>query len=252
MRVGIVGGGRMGLWLKREIAKLYQTVVYDLDRSRSDVETLDGLVASSDVIIVAVGFREAGDVIRSLSGRDLCGKLVLDIATFKKYVLPAYASLPDCVSAATAHPMFGPGADTIGGRKVVVMEVPGRRGVDLARAFFESLGASVVEGSVEEHERLVKYTIGLSYAVGLALARIYAEHWPSIEKYGGTSFRYLSTYAFSLLGDSSAPLYAAEAGEVIDEFIRALREGDVPVAPPSVDPGEAYRRFYEALSRLGY
>jgi hypothetical protein len=64
MRVGIVGGGRMGLWLKREIAKLYQTAVYDLDRSRSDVETLDGLVASSDVIIVAVGFREAGDVIR--------------------------------------------------------------------------------------------------------------------------------------------------------------------------------------------
>jgi hypothetical protein len=39
---------------------LYQTAVYDLDRSRSDVETLDGLVASSDVIIVAVGLQRGG------------------------------------------------------------------------------------------------------------------------------------------------------------------------------------------------
>ncbi|AEA13253.1 Prephenate dehydrogenase [Thermoproteus uzoniensis 768-20] len=249
--VGIVGGGRMGLWLKREISRLYRAAVYDIDRAKSDVGTLDELVELSDVIIVAVGFKEAGDVVKSLSGLDVCGRLVLDIATFKKYVLPAYASLPDCALAATAHPMFGPGADTIRGRKVVVMEVPGKSGADRARAFFESLGASVVEGSVEEHERFVKYTIGLSYAVGLALARIYAERWPLVEKYGGTSFRYLSVYAFSLLGDAAAPLYAEEAGEAVDEFIKALKEKGKPPAPP-VDPDEAYRLFYEALSRLGY
>ncbi len=250
MKVGIVGGGRMGLWLKREAARIHEAAVYDVDPSRSDLGSLEELVGSSDVVIIAVGFREAGDVIKSLAGLDICGKLVMDIATFKKYVLPAYSSLPECALAATVHPMFGPGAPSISGRKVVVMEVPGRRGADEAVAFFEGLGASVVRGSVEEHERFVKYTIGLSYAVGLALARVYAKHWPLLEKYGGTSFRYLSIYAASLLGDRSAPLYAEEAGEALEEFLDALREKNLP--RPPIDPEEAYRLFYAALSSLGY
>lgn len=250
MRVGIIGGGRMGLWLKREVGKLHEASVYDKDPSRSDVKSLGDLVGSSDVLIIAVGFKEAGAVVESLSRLDVCGKLIMDIATFKRYVLPAYSALPACALVATVHPMFGPGADTIRGKKVVVMEVPGRRGVENAWAFFEGLGAVVVRGSVEEHERFVRYTIGLSYAVGLALARIYARHWPLLEKYGGTSLRYLSTYAFSLLGDRSAPLYAEEAGEALEEFLRALEEKDVP--QPPLDPEEAYRLFYKALSALGY
>lgn len=250
MKVGIVGGGRMGLWLKKEAARLHEVAVFDVDRSKSDLSSLEELVGWSDVVIIAVGFKEAGAVLKSLAGLDVCGKLVMDIATFKKYVISAYSSLPECVLAATVHPMFGPGAGSITGRKVVVMEVPGRRGVDEAAAFFEGLGASVVRGSVEEHERFVKYTIGLSYAVGLALARVYAKYWPLLEKYGGTSFRYLSVYATSLLGDRSAPLYADEAGEALEEFLKALREKDLP--QPPVDPEEAYRLFYTALSTLGY
>lgn len=247
MMVGIIGGGRMGRWLKREISKRHETAIYDVDPSRSEMP-LERLVEASDVLIVAVGFRDAGRVLEGLSRFGLCGKLVMDIATFKRYVLGAYASIPDCALAATVHPMFGPGAKSMEGGRVVVMEVPGRRGADRAEEFFRGLGAVVIRGDVEEHERFVKYTIGLSYAVGLALARVYSRYWPLLEKYGGTSFRYLSTYAASLLGDPSAVAYAEEAGEALDEFIKALAEKGMPTLP--LDPEEAYRLFYEALSRL--
>lgn len=249
MRVGIIGAGKMGLWLKREISALHEVYLHDVDERKSE-KPLGELVSDSDVIIVAVGFRDVSKVLQGLSAMPLCGKLVMDIASFKKYVLDGYRALPDCALAATVHPMFGPGAESIKGKKVVVMEVPGRQGVEMAEDFFRGLGARVVRGSLDDHEKYVRYTIALSYAVGLALARIYSKYGDALEKYGGTSFRYLSIYVESLLGDPSAELYAEEARDVLDEFIEALKAKGMP--RPTMDPAEAYELFYRALSTLGY
>ncbi|MFB6490663.1 MAG: NAD(P)-binding domain-containing protein [Thermoproteus sp. AZ2] len=251
MRVGIIGGGRMGRWLRSEISRVHEAAVFDVDPSRSEASSLGELVGRSDVLIVAVGFRDAGRVLEDLAKYDLCGKLVMDIATFKKYVIGSYRALPDCALAASVHPMFGPGARSIKGRRVVVMEVPGRRGFREAAEFFKGLGAEVVEGSVEEHDEYVKYTIALSYAVGLALARVYSKRgWDKLAKYGGTSFRYLSVFAASLLGDPSAPAYAEEAGEAVKELIDGLKESGAPAPPPGLE--NAYELFYAALEALGY
>lgn len=251
MRVGIIGGGRMGKWLRSEISRIYEAFVFDVDPLRSEVSSLDELIDRSDVLIIAVGFRDAGRAIEDLAKYDLCGKLVMDIATFKKYVISSYRALPNCALAASVHPMFGPGARSIKGRRVVVMEVPGRKGFEEAVEFFKSLGAEVVEGSVEEHDEYVKYTIALSYAVGLALARVYSKvGWDKLAKYGGTSFRYLSVYAASLLSDPSAPTYAEEAGEAVKELIDGLGESRIPSPPPGLE--NAYELFYAALEALGY
>ncbi|MBP1449186.1 MAG: prephenate dehydrogenase [Thermoproteus sp.] len=250
MRVGIVGGGRMGTWLGREVSLLHEVKVFDVDPAKSDVPSLASLASWSDVIVVAVGFKEAAAVVRDLSSLDLCGKLVIDIATFKRYVVEAYDSLPECALAATAHPLFGPGAATIKGRRVVVMGIPGRRGVKEAASFFAELGATVVEGSLDEHDEYVEYTIALSYAVGLALARVYSKRWDKLEKYGGTSFRYLSVFAASLLSDQTAPSYAEEAREALEEFIEELRKSHVPRPPSGYE--DAYQLFYRALEAIGY
>ena len=247
MRVGVVGGGAMGSWLKRELrAAGHEAYVFDVDKARSDVESLGGLVEWAEVVIVAVPFWEVAEVLRALAPLS-GGRLVMDIATFKEGVVEAYAEFPRGAKAATVHPLFGPGASSIRGQRVLVMEVPGREGAREAFEFWRGLGAAVEWGDLSKHDFYVGRTIALSYAVGLALARVYAEAGEEIIKYGGTSFRYLAAYAFSLLRDPNAVRYAERAP--LDEFVEALRRGDSP--RPLVDPDEAYRAFYKALDALG-
>ena len=245
MRVGVVGGGAMGSWLKRELrAAGHAAYVFDADRARSDVETLGGLVEWAEVVIVAVPFWETAKVLRGLAPW-AGGRLVMDIATFKEGLAEAYAEFPPDAKVASVHPLFGPGAPSIRGQRVLVMDV-GREGAREAYNFWRELGADVEWGDLSKHDYYVARTIALSYAVGLALARIYAEAGEEVIKYGGTSFKYLAAYAFSLLRDPNAVRYAERAP--LGEYLAALRGGSAPRA--LVDPDEAYKAFYKALEAL--
>ncbi len=246
MRVGVVGGGAMGSWLKRELrAAGHEALVFDVDRARSDVGSLGELAGWAEVVIVAVPFWEAARVLGELAPLS-GGRLVMDIATFKEGVVEAYGTFPRDARVAAVHPLFGPGAPSIRGQRVLVMEVPGREGAREAFEFWRGLGAEVEWGDLSRHDFYVARTIALSYAVGLALARVYAEAGEEIIKYGGTSFKYLAAYAFSLLRDPNAVRYAERAP--LGEFLAALRGGSAPRA--LVDPDEAYKAFYKALEAL--
>jgi len=247
VRVGVVGGGAMGQWLKREIGKEHDVLIYDVDKSKSDVGSLAALVEWSEVVLVAVPFWDTAKVLSDIAPM-ASGKLIMDIATFKEGLAEVYRQFPPDAEVATVHPLFGPGASSIKGQRVLIMEVPGRSGAQRAFDFWRSLGAEVEWGDLSKHDYYVSRTIALSYAVGLALARLYSEVGEEIIKYGGTSFKYLATYAFSLLRDKNARRYAERAP--LDEFIRALREGG-DFDKVLIDPNVAYERFYKALECIG-
>ncbi|HII46955.1 MULTISPECIES: prephenate dehydrogenase [Pyrobaculum] len=246
MRVGIVGGGAMGSWLKREMTSLHEVRIFDVDKSRSDVGSLEELALWAEALIVAVPFWETSGVLKALAPLSR-GRLVMDIATFKEGVVETYGLFPQDALVATVHPLFGPGASSIRGQRVLIMAVPGRRGAEEAFRFWSELGARAEWGELEKHDFYVSRTIALSYAVGLALARLYGELGDEVFKYGGTSFKYLATYAFSLLRDPNAAKYAEKAP--IDEFIGFLKREDAPKA--LIDPDAAYRAFYKALEAMG-
>ncbi|MEM4438249.1 MAG: prephenate dehydrogenase [Pyrobaculum sp.] len=244
-RVGVVGGGAMGQWLKKELSTTHEVFIYDTAREKTETSTLEELLKWAEVLIVAVPFWTTAEVLRQIAPFS-SGKLVMDISTFKEGLAQVYREFPESSKVATVHPMFGPGASTLRGQKVLIMEIPGREGVADALKFWSELGADVQLAELEKHDYYVSYTIALSYAVGLALARLYNELGEEVFKYGGTSFKYLSTYAFSLLGDPNAKRYVEKAP--VDKFIEALKREDLP--KPLVDPQEAYRKFYKALNHL--
>lgn len=167
----------------------------------------------------------------------------MDIATFKDGIIDIYKKYPSTTRVVSIHPMFGPGAESIKGQKILVMKIPEKDGVEEVASFWKELGANVYFADIEKHDYYVAYTIALSYAIGLALARIYQNLGKDIFLYGGTSFRYLLTYTSSLLIDPNAQHYADKAP--IDEFIKTLRQKDFPKS--IISPEEAYRNFYKAL-----
>ncbi|WP_258871757.1 hypothetical protein [Pyrobaculum aerophilum] len=108
MRVGIVGGGTMGSWLKREMTSLHEVRVFDVDKSRSDMGSLEELALWAEALIVAVPFWETGGVLKALAPHSR-GRLVMDIATFKEGVVEAYGLFPPDASSPLSTPSLAPG-----------------------------------------------------------------------------------------------------------------------------------------------
>jgi prephenate dehydrogenase len=50
MRVGVVGGGFMGVWLRRELSAHHQMLIYDVDPARCGTESLEELAKWAEVV----------------------------------------------------------------------------------------------------------------------------------------------------------------------------------------------------------
>ena len=238
MRLAIIGMGAMG----RRIAEWASAAGHEVRGFGRGQEHEASRWA--EAIIVAVPHWEAGNVISRIGEAGYSG-LLTDIATYKRFVVDAYKKLSDNILAATSHPMFGPGADKPG--KVIVMDV-GRQGLNEVAELWRGLGARVVIGDVEEHDRYVAYTVGLSYAIALAYARLLNKLGDKAILYGGTSMKYLALFAEQVLADKHAYRYVEPALSAVEEFVDELRKTDTP--NPITDPSKCYLEFYEALRHI--
>ncbi|RLE72165.1 MAG: prephenate dehydrogenase, partial [Thermoprotei archaeon] len=164
MKVGIIGAGRMGSMLARDALRAgYEVLVYDPNPSLGDLRDIEladlkTLARSADVIIISTPLQVVKEILLEI--KDLVRKrsLVLDIASIKRGLENVYKKYPDGVYVASAHPMFGYGAGTFKGYKVLVLPVKGKEeGATRAKAFFELLGSKVYIVDWEEHEEMVKY-----------------------------------------------------------------------------------------------
>ncbi len=238
----------MGKWFSEKLRDTYEITIHDVDPSKSEV-SLPELARWADAIMVATPITETRRILRELSRMVGPGKMVFDIATFKDDVWDAYYAFPPEVHVATAHPMFGPGAPTIVGRRVVVMEIPGRCCVGPVEALFKNVGAIVVRGDVREHDSYVALTIGLPHMIGAALRRLLKGFDPGkVEVYTGTSFKWLYLYAMAIGNDWRLYCDMPHVVELAKRFSAMLVSNE----DPGDAPEEYYRLFYKVLECLGY
>ena len=264
MKVGIIGAGRMGSMLARDALRAgYEVLVYDPNPSLGDLRDIEladlkTLAKSADVIIISTPLQVVKEILLEI--RDLVRKrsLVLDIASIKRGLEDVYKKYPDGVYVASAHPMFGYGAGTFKGYKVLVLPVKDREeGATKAKAFFELLGSKVYIVDWEEHEEMVKYTIGLPYFISVAFLLTISPQKEKAVLYGGTSYTYLSTYTQAMFVDD--PSFIQEliqySIEAISEFLEKAhaflsaedKEEILKKIQSFTDSEDAYRLFYKAL-----
>ena len=122
-----------------------------------------------DLIIVATPMKVAGEVLAELAGRRPRG-VVIDIGSLKS---PLRDGLERLVAAGckvtSIHPMFGPDTRLLSGRHVVFCDVGVPEATRAARALFASTMAEQIEMSVDDHDRLMAYVLGLSHALNLGV-----------------------------------------------------------------------------------
>ena len=87
--------------------------------------------------------------------------------------------------------MFGPDTQLLSGRHIVFVDLGVAEATASARALFESTMAEQIEMTLEEHDRLIAYVLGLSHALNLAFFTALAESGelvPRLKNMSSTTF----------------------------------------------------------------
>ena len=195
-RVLIIGGaGKMGAWFAHFLSS--QGFAIEIaDPSPAAVafprvaDWRDNAL-DHDLIVVATPMKVAGDVLTELAARRPRG-VVVDIGSLKS---PLRGGLERLVAAGckvtSIHPMFGPDTRLLSGRHVVFCDVGVPEATRAARALFASTMAEQIEMSVDDHDRLMAYVLGLSHALNLAFFTALAasgELVPRLQRMSSTTF----------------------------------------------------------------
>jgi prephenate dehydrogenase len=179
--LGIVGFGAFGRLMARHLRPWFSLLAYDpLYGGEHDsdfgVRFADiAAVAACPVVVLATPVANMAEAIAAIRPHLTPGALVLDVGSVK--VEPArllLAGLPEEVEIVCTHPLFGPqsGREGIGGLKIAVCPVRGRRAGRVAAFLRDALGLSVYFTTPEEHDREAAVVQGLTHLIAKLLVQM--------------------------------------------------------------------------------
>lgn len=194
-RVLIIGGaGKMGHWFAQFLSS--QGFAVEVADPAGDTpfarraDWRDGAL-DHDIIVVATPMKIAAEVLAELADRRPAG-LIVDIGSLKS---PLRAGLTKLVAAGckvtSIHPMFGPDTRLLSGRHVIFVDLGVPAATREARELFDSTMAERLTMSLDEHDRLMAYVLGLSHALNLVFFTALAESGelvPRLQKMSSTTF----------------------------------------------------------------
>jgi len=236
-RALVIGGlGRMGEWMARYLDMLgYGVDVADrVERETpfTRVDDWEALVHDYDLIVVAVPLRPSNDILLRLAElKPEC--LVFDIGSLKSPMREGLDAMRNngC-KVCSVHPMFGPNEIGLSGRHILFVDVGDRQATAEARALFAHTAADCVELSLEEHDEVMAWVLGLSHLVNIAFAGALArsgERVPLLKKISSSTFNAQLKVATQVVSENPHLYYEIQQGnvntaEVSEQFRRVLDE----------------------------
>ncbi|MFU8896634.1 MAG: prephenate dehydrogenase/arogenate dehydrogenase family protein [Gammaproteobacteria bacterium] len=168
----IGGAGRMGRWFTEFLATQGWAVGVS-----DPAGAVPGLpwhedwrepARTAELVIVAAPLAATAAILEELVALQPRG-LVIEIGSIKAPVAGPLANLRAAgVAVASIHPMFGPDVRLLAGRHVILVDIGAPQAQAAARALFEQTSAGLAEMSLEQHDRLVAWVLGLSHATNIA------------------------------------------------------------------------------------
>ena len=248
-RALVIGGlGRMGVWMSRYLDMVgYQVDIADRAAGETPFKQVDDWQVATDdydVIVVAAPLRPSNDILLQLAELKPAG-LVFDIGSLKS---PMRAGL-DALRASgckvcSVHPMFGPSELGLSGRHILFVDVGNKQANDEARALFAHTAADCVELSLEEHDEVMAWVLGLSHLVNIAFAGTLAqsgEAVPLLKQISSSTFNAQLNVATQVVTENPHLYYEIQQGnvnttevsqhfrKVLDELIKAVVENEESV-----------------------
>ncbi len=195
-RALIVGGaGKMGRWFADFMAS--QGFAVDVSDpsgappGTNDVGPLADADLSHDFIVIATPLGHTDAVLRELALRRPPG-IILDLGSLKSPLRGGLLALRSHGCRVTSiHPMFGPDTELLSGRHVIFVDLGNAEALQRARELFQSTMVEQVVMSLDDHDRLIAYVLGLSHALNIAFFTALAdsgEAAPRLAQLSSTTF----------------------------------------------------------------
>ena len=234
-RALVIGGaGRMGDWMARYLDTVgYQVRISDPSDRPSPFERVadwrEGL-DDHDLVVVAVPLRPSNEILVELSRLRPRG-LIFDIGSLKSPMREGLDALrqSEC-KVCSVHPMFGPDEIGLSGRHILFVDVGHQEAVTEARALFAHTAADCVDLSLEEHDEVMAWVLGLSHLVNIAFASALAESGervPLLERISSSTFNAQLKVAAQVVSENPHLYYEIQQGNsrtagVVERFRSSL------------------------------
>ena len=191
----IGGAGKMGRWFADFMASQGFTVeVADPAGAPAGFTHIADWRASPlthDFIVIATPLGATDKILRELAMRRPKG-VIFDLGSLKSPLRAGLNALKSHGCRVTSlHPMFGPDTELLSGRHVIFVEAGSAEATQAARDLFASTMVEQVVMSLDDHDRLIAYVLGLSHALNIAFFTALAESGeaaPKLAKLSSTTF----------------------------------------------------------------
>lgn len=217
-RILIVGGaGEMGKWFAAFLERRgHRVAIYDPKTRGSKFRsypTLEAGLKDSELVLVSVPLDQVCGVIDRLADLRFPG-VVCDIASIKGHIAGSLRSaLRRGIKVTSIHPLFGPGSRDLDRKTVCLCPCGSRRADDRMRALFRDPEIQLVALSLEEHDRLISYVLGLSHLINLIFGEVLVRSGRPFRRFAriaSTTFRRQAGTAQSVLGEDPRLYFAIQ------------------------------------------
>lgn len=214
----VIGGlGDMGQWFCYFFQNQGHRVrIYDIKGTSQEFESYPDLkeaLKETTYALIATPLDDVGVTIDAIRALDYQG-VVFDIASLKGHIQNAIEdALGHGVAIASIHPLFGPAARTLSDKVICICDCGHPTATTDARKLFQNTAASLVTMSLEEHDRLISYILGLSHLVNIVFVRaLMSGGYPykELQQFASTTFLSQMKTARSVMEENPALYYTIQ------------------------------------------
>jgi chorismate mutase / prephenate dehydrogenase len=238
-RALVIGGaGKMGGWFVSFLASQgFAVEIADPAADAAGVRRVADWRSTDlkhDYIVLATPLGTTDQILRDLALRRPSG-VIFDVGSLKSPLRAGLLALRSHGCRVTSvHPMFGPDTELLSGRHVVFVDLGHAGALSSARELFAPTMAEQVVMSLDEHDRLIAYVLGLSHALNIAFFTALAgsgEAAPRLARMSSTTFDAQLDVASRVAQESpdlyyeiqSLNDYGAESLEALSQAVEQLR-----------------------------
>src|SRR5215471_3104869 len=234
----IGGGGKMGRWFVEFLSSQGFTVeIADPGPPPPGITRVEDWRTSDlkhDYIVLATPLGVTDAILRELALRRPPG-VIFDVGSLKSPLRAGLLALKSHGCKVTSvHPMFGPDTELLSGRHVVFVDLGSAEALASARELFSPTMAEQVVMSLDDHDRLIAYVLGLSHALNIAFFTALAESGeaaPKLARMSSTTFDAQLDVASRVAQESpelyyeiqSLNDYGAESLEALSQAVERIR-----------------------------
>jgi chorismate mutase/prephenate dehydrogenase len=209
----------MGHWMSRYLDMVgYHVDICDPATSDSPYTRVadwrSGLDAY-EVVVVAVPLRPSNTILQQLAELQPPG-LVFDIGSLKSPMRQGLQAMQDAgCRVCSVHPMFGPNEVGLSGRHILFVDVGNAAALAEARALFAHTAAECVNLSLEEHDEVMAWVLGLSHLVNITFATALAESGeevPLLQNISSSTFNAQLRVAAQVVSENPHMYYEIQQG----------------------------------------